>query len=84
MRAKPMLCFVESTGTFDTGEVPAGSSENEGRQPFCPKWIDQGGPLNGKGSDSGGADVCLAIVDGAFKGQKFEWVQTELASAEPV
>jgi hypothetical protein len=30
-------------------------------------------PLNGKGSDGGGTDVCLAIVDRAFNGEKFEW-----------
>ena len=72
MRAKPMLCLVETMGAFDIGEVPAGAAENERRKPFGAEWIDQGGPLYGKGSDGGGADVRLAIIDGTFNGEKFE------------
>lgn len=72
MRAEPMLYLVESVRAFDVGEVPAGAAENERRKPFRAKRVDQGRPLDWKGADGGGADVCLAIVDRAFNGEKFE------------
>ncbi len=84
MSAKPMLRLVEVAGAFDMGEVPAGPSENKWGNPFCAEWIDQQGPLNRKGSDGCRIDVGLAIVDGAFNGKKFEWVETELSAAKPV
>ncbi len=72
MGAEPMLRLIEAVGTFDIGKVPAGPAENERRNPFGAKRIDQEGPLNGKGSDGRGADICLAIIDGAFNGEKSE------------
>ncbi len=46
--AEPMLRLVEAVRPFNIGKVPAGSTENEGRQSFGAEWIDQGGPLTGK------------------------------------
>ncbi|HMS85698.1 MAG TPA: hypothetical protein PKD12_18805 [Nitrospira sp.] len=34
MSAEPMLRFVETVRAFDIGKVPAGSAENERREPF--------------------------------------------------
>lgn len=82
--AEPMLRLVEAVRPFDIGKVPAGSTENEWRQSFGAKRIDQCGSLNGKCPDGGRIDVGLAIVDGAFNGQKFEWVEAKLPAAEPV
>lgn len=84
MGAEPMLRLIEAVGTFDIGKVPAGPSEDERRKPLGAKRIEQQGPLNGKGSDGRGADICFAIVDGAFNGQKFEWMEPELPAAKPV
>ena len=84
MRAKSMLRLIEAVRTFDIGKVPAGPSEDERRKPLGAKWIDQQGPLNGKGSDSGGAHVGLAIVDGASHGEKLERGEPELSPAKPV
>lgn len=75
MHTEPVLRLVETVRAFDIGKVPAGLSEDERRKPLGAKWIDQQGSLNGKGSDGCGADVCLAIVDGAFDSQKFERVE---------
>lgn len=75
MGTEAMLCLVEAVRPFDIGKVPAGSTENERRQSFGAKRIDQRGSLNGKGADSGGTDVGLPIVDGAFDREKFEWVE---------
>ncbi len=84
MRAEPILRLFEIAGAFDIGEVPACSSENKRRKPFGAKWIDQRRSLNRKGADGGQTNIRLAIVDGAFNGQKFEWVESELAAAKPV
>lgn len=62
MEPKPIVRIVKTARSFNRRIVPSPAAQNEGRQPRCTQWIDQGGYLHWIAVHSGIAEVVPSIV----------------------